>query len=96
MRMMVKAVFDNQVTTEAISKGTMQKDLEEMLGRLKPEAVYFVGEDGQRAMLTVLDMTDSSQMPAIAEPMFRAGARVTFLPCMSLEDAQRGLGALTS
>ena len=94
MRMMVKAVVDTESGNRAMSDGSVEKAIQEMVERLRPEAIYFVGEDGCRGLWAVIDMADSSQLPAIAEPMYRMGARVTFAPCMSLEDLQKGLSTL--
>jgi len=93
MRMMLKAVVDTEAGNEALRDGTMVKAIEQMMKQLNPEAAYFVGsEDGQRSCLVVFDMADSSQIPVISEPLFRTGrARVTFMPCMNLDDLQAGL-----
>jgi hypothetical protein len=40
-------------------------------------------------------MADPSQIPVISEPLFQTGkARVTFTPCMNLDDLQTGLSQL--
>ncbi len=98
MRMMMKAVVgDTAAGNEAIRSGSIQEMIQETLERLKPEAVYFVPEDGHRSFLAVFDMTDSSQLPVISEPMFQGvNAKVYFSPCMNLEDLQKGLAQLTS
>jgi hypothetical protein len=94
MRMMLKVVIENQAGNEAMRSGAVQQMIGDLVDRTKPEATYFVGEDGQRGMLAVFDMTDSSQLPSIAEPLFQAGARVTFSPCMNLEDLQKAMAML--
>ena len=94
MRMMLKAVVDNESGNRAMAEGNMDKTIREVVERLHPEAVYFVGDDGCRSLWAVIDMTDSAQMPEIAEPLFQMGARVTLTPCMSLEDLQKGMSAL--
>ncbi len=63
--------------------------------QLRPEAVYFPADAGQRSCIVVFDMADASQIPVIAEPLFfGGGAKVTLTPCMNLEDLQRGLAQL--
>ena len=94
MRMMLKAVVDTESGNRAVADGTVQKTIQETVERLRPEAVYFVGDEGCRSLWAVIDMTDSSQMPEIAEPLFQMGARVTMTPCMNLEDMQKGMAAL--
>ena len=98
MRMMLKAVVDTEAGNEALRDGSMVKAIEQMMQQLKPEAAYFVGsEDGRRSCLVVFDMTDSSQIPAISEPLFNTGrARVTLTPCMNLDDLQKGLSRLSA
>lgn len=94
MRMMLRAVVDTESGNRAMADGTAQKTIQETVERLQPEALYFVGEDGQRSLWAVIDMADSARLPEIAEPLYQLGARVTLTPCMSLEDLQRGLAAL--
>ena len=92
MRMMLKAVMDTEAANEASRKGEMLDLTKQLLDQLNAEAAYFVTEAGQRSCLVVFDMTDSSQIPVIAEPLFLgAKAQVTFTPCMNLEDLERGL-----
>jgi hypothetical protein len=98
MRMMLKAVVDTEAGNEALRNGSMVKAIEQMMQQLNPEAAYFVGsEDGQRTCLVVFDMSDSSQIPVISEPLFQgAKARVTLTPCMNLDDLQAGLSQIPS
>jgi hypothetical protein len=92
MRMMLKAVMDTEMGNEAIQNGSLGKIIEQVVQQIKPEAAYFAAEDGQRACFMVFDMTDSSQLPVISEPLFQSGkARITISPCMNLDDLQRGL-----
>ena len=70
MRMMMKAVIeDTRAGNEAVRSGSIQESIKGMLEQLRPEAVYFASEDGHRSVIAVFDMTDSSQIPAISEPM---------------------------
>ena len=58
-----------------------------ILAEQKPDAVYFYADDGKRTGLLVVNMKDTSQIPAIAEPWFLAfNASVEFHPVMSPED----------
>lgn len=75
MRMMLKAVMDTEKGNEAIRNGSLGKIIEGVVEQIQPEAAYFAGEDGQRACFMVFDMTDSSQLPAISEPLSRAEGR---------------------
>jgi hypothetical protein len=95
MRMMLQAVVDTEAGNDAIRNGSIGKIVEQMVQQLRPEAVYFPAGAGKRSCIVVFDMTDPSQIPAIAEPLFLgAKATVTLTPCMNLEDLQRGLAEL--
>jgi hypothetical protein len=94
MRMLLKAVIDTAAGSEAIRNGTLPKIIQGTVEQLKPQAVYFAPEDGQRAMFMVFDLADPSQLPPVSEPLFSAGARVTLVPCMDLDDLQKGLSQL--
>jgi hypothetical protein len=92
MRMMLKAVMDTEAANEAARKGELQDITKQLVARLNAEAAYFVSDGGQRSCLIVFDMTDSAQIPVIAEPLFQgAKAQVTLAPCMNLDDLDRGL-----
>jgi hypothetical protein len=92
MRMMLKAVMDTEAGNEAARTGQLQEVTRQIVSQLNPEAAYFVSEGGQRSCLVVFDMTDSSQIPVIAEPLFLgAKAQVTLSPCMNIEDLEKGL-----
>ena len=63
------------------------KAIQSILAQQKPEAAYFITEDGKRTALLILDLQDPSQMPAIAEPWFLAcNASVQFHPAMTAAD----------
>jgi hypothetical protein len=66
--------------------------MEKAMAELKPEAAYFVAEDGKRTFYWFLDMTDQSDLPWIAERFFVGlNATVQTSPAMTFEDVQKGL-----
>ena len=89
MRMLMKAQLpaDTSFTPAAARFDAMRIVLE----ALKPEAVYFYPEHGVRTTLVIFDMKSPSDMPSIAEPFFKQGARVEFAPVMNLEDLKAGV-----
>src|SRR3954471_21282476 len=92
MRMLLKAVMDTDATNDVARSGGLMDITRELVKQLDAEAAYFVTDGGQRSCLVVFDMTDTSQIPVIAEPLFLgAKAQVTFAPCMNFEDLERGL-----
>jgi hypothetical protein len=92
MRMMLRAVIDTEAGNEAARKGQLPIITRQLVEQLHAEAAYFLPEDGQRSCLVVFDMTDTAQIPVIVEPLFLgANARVSLVPCMNLEEVQRGM-----
>ena len=62
---------------------------------MKPEAVYFTDNNGQRTGFIFLDMQDASQIPASAEPWFLAfNARVEIHPVMIPDDLAKASSAI--
>jgi hypothetical protein len=99
MRMLLKAVLDtetvNERTNERLRSGATGERLARWRELVQPEAFYFFTEDGQRAFLAVFDLAESSQIPAITEPPFLFGrAKVTLTPCLTVEDAEKGMEEL--
>lgn len=87
MRFLVKATWDIGAGNALAKKGAMAQTVQSILADLKPEACYFVADQGQRTAVLVVNLDDASQMPAVAEPWFLAmNARVDFQPAMRPED----------
>ncbi len=92
MRTMLRWTIPVEKGNEAIKDGTVMKIIESILQELDPEAAYFFPEDGKRSGMIVFDMTDPSQIPQIAEPLFMSvNAAVEFLPVMNADDLRRAL-----
>lgn len=95
MRCLLKMQIDTQAGNEAISAGTLPKLIGQLTETVKPEASYFLTEDGRRTAMFFFDLSDVSDIPLIAEPVFSAlNATVTFTPVMQLEDLQKGLAKM--
>jgi hypothetical protein len=74
----------------AAMDGTLAKGLQSIIEDLKPEATYFLAENGRRTGYFFLDMKDPSQIPECCEPFFLAmNARIELTPVMSFEDLQK-------
>src|SRR5687767_1468120 len=94
MRMMLRVKIPVTEGNRVVQDGSIQKVLEGLMDELKPESAYFYAEDGVRAASLVFDMTDSSQIPSIGEPLFiNLNAETELFPVMNIEDLGKGLEA---
>jgi hypothetical protein len=94
MRMMLKIKIPTEHGNRAVKDGSLPKILEATMGKLKPEAAYFVADNGLRTAMIFFDMRDASDIPGIVEPLFLGlGAEVELLPVMNSDDLRLGLGA---
>ena len=97
MRMMVKFMAPVEKSNRAFNDGTIESTIRTIVETFKPEATYFTTIEGKRGGFMVFDMTDPSQIPQIAEPLFHnLEAAVEFVPVMNIEDLQRGIAAARS
>jgi hypothetical protein len=94
MKMLLTARLDTEIGNQTVADGTMAKTVEGFIEQLKPEAAYFTPNEGDRGCIFVFDMKDASQIPAIVEPLFQAGAKVNLQPVMNFDDLQTGLSSL--
>jgi len=78
-----------------VEDGSMETVIKDVVEMTKPEAAYFFAEGGERAGMLFFDLKASSDIPRIAETLFReAGAALEFIPVMNAEDLKKGLGSL--
>ena len=74
---MIYAIFSEgdipvEAGNQAARAGKLGATIQSILADLKPEAVYFTDDNGQRTAFLFVAMNDASQIPTIAEPWFRA------------------------
>ena len=87
MRFLLKVNIPVDAGNTAARAGKLGETIQSILADLKPEAVYFTDDNGQRTAFIFLDMQDASQIPAIAEPWFLAfNASVEIHPVMVPDD----------
>jgi hypothetical protein len=95
MRFLLKVNIPVESGNAAAKAGKLGATIQAILADLKPEAVYFTDDSGQRTGLILLEMQDASQIPAIAEPWFLAfNASIELHPVMIPEDLARAAGAI--
>ena len=70
MRILMNVSFPVEQFNARLRDGSANKRIMQALEEIKPESVYFTEHDGQRGAVIVVNMTDASQIPALAEPWF--------------------------
>lgn len=95
MRFMLKVNIPGETGNAAAKAGKLSSTIQAILADLKPEAVYFTDDKGQRTGYLFLDMQDASQIPAIAEPWFLAfNAAIEIHPVMVPDDLAKAGSAI--
>ena len=87
MRFLVKVNIPVEAGNGAAKAGKLGTTIQSILADLKPEAVYFTDDNGQRTAFLFLEMQDASLIPTIAEPWFLAfNASIEIHPVMTPDD----------
>ena len=85
MRFLMKVTMPIEQGNAAAKNGFHA--LQEALAEIKPEAAYFTTDGGCRTAFLIVNMTDASEIPFLAEPFFLAmNASIEFHPVMTPED----------
>ncbi len=93
MRMMLKFSVPTERGNAAFKDGSLGKNMESIMSKLKPEAAYFGILDGKRrGGILFFEMTDASRVVEVVEPFFLSfDAEVELTPVMTAEDLRKGL-----
>ncbi|HVV48138.1 MAG TPA: hypothetical protein VHO06_00625 [Polyangia bacterium] len=95
MRTLLKVTVPVEAGNKAVRDGSMQQIIQATVERIRPEAVYFVEQGGERCGFFFFDLKDVTDIPTIGEPIFQAlNARLELSPAMNPQDLQAGLGKL--
>lgn len=90
MRILMKISIPTEVGNAMLLNGTLATKLKEILDDIKPEAAFFIEENGKRCPIIVANLQDESSIPALVEPFFLAfGASVECHPAMVLDDLMK-------
>jgi hypothetical protein len=90
MRMLMTVLPTVEKFNTLVRKGTAGSTMAKILEAIKPETVYFTEQDGRRSAMLIVDVSDASKVPALAEPWFLAfDADVKFRILMTPQDLQR-------
>lgn len=96
MKMLLMVEFPHEPFNSYVRDGKVGEIIRRILESIKPEAAYFTEQDGMRSGIFLINVQESSQIPAFAEPFFlNFEASCKFRLAMSPEDLQKaGLEAL--
>jgi len=94
MKFLVIGTMPTEAGNRLVRQGKLASNIQAILESIKPEAVYFAERNGKRTVFMIVEMTDASQIPSIAEPMFLGfDGEVEFHPVMLPSDlAKAGPG----
>jgi len=91
MRMLLRVTFPHAKFNAAVKDGSAGPKIQRILAEQKPESAYFAEFCGKRTGLIIVNMKDSSEIPAYAEPWFLSfDADVEMHPAMNGEDLGKG------
>jgi len=97
MRMMLKFTIPADKGNQAIRDGSLQRTLEQVSQKLKPEAAYFMPLDGKRAGIMVFEISDPADIAGIVEPMsLNLEAAIELTPVMVADDLKRALAKVSA
>ena len=96
MRFMFKFSFPTTDESNGwIRDGSIGQKMESILGETQPETAYFGSVDGHRGGYLVINMEESSEIPAKLEPLFQElGATVECCPVMIPEELRTAIQVL--
>jgi hypothetical protein len=70
MRMLMKVSMPVEPFNAAVRDGSAGAKIGRALEEIRPEAVYFIEDQGKRTALLIVDVPNPSRIPALAEPWF--------------------------
>jgi hypothetical protein len=90
MKTIMIVSLPHQKFNAAVKDGTAGAKLKKIMDTIKPEAAYFTELNGKRTGILVVNLSDASQIPSLAEPWFLTfEADVQFHPTMTPADLER-------
>ena len=90
MRILLNIHIPHEPFNAAVRDGTAGQKLGRIVDETKPEAVYFTEQHGQRGAVMIVEMSDPSKIPTLAEPWFLTfNANVEFRLVMTPDDLKK-------
>jgi hypothetical protein len=92
MRIMLKVSIPVEAGNKALKDGSLPKTMMAFVEQMKPEAAYFMPENGKRTAFFFFDLKDPSTIPIAVEPFFlNLNAAIEMTPAMNIEDMKAGV-----
>jgi len=89
VKFIVEASFPLEPFNTLVRKGEAGHKIEEVLGSIRPEVVYFTDNGVGRGAMMIVDLADASQVPHVTEPlMLNLDADVHYRIAMAPEELQ--------
>jgi len=90
MLFLMKVSIPVDVGNDLVRGPDMASRMNDVLGHVRPEAVYFAVGDGQRTLFLVVNAEDASELPRLVEPFWLAfEADIEVTPVMSQADFEK-------
>lgn len=68
--MLINVAFPIEPFNSMVRKGTAGKVIGRIIDDIKPESIYFTEQKGNRGAVMIVNISDASQVPVIAEPWY--------------------------
>ncbi len=92
MRVLLQATIPVIQGNEAIRQGKLERIINEVTAKVRPEATYFYPYEGNRTLLMIFDLKDTMDMPMISEPLYQElNALVQWYPILNKDELIHGL-----
>jgi hypothetical protein len=89
---MMKVSIPVEAGNKGVKEGILPKTVMGFVDMMKPEATFFVAENGMRTGYFVFDLVDPTMIPTAAEPFFmNLGASIEMKPAMNLAEMKAGV-----
>ena len=90
MRFLARITMPNEPGNAFVRDKEMNRKMETVMSDIRPEAVYFGVENGQRTMFALVNVESGHDLPRISEPLWLGlKANVDFIPVMTQEEFKK-------
>lgn len=88
--MLVNVILPVEPFNSMVKDGTAGEVIGQIMEAIKPESIYFTEIEGNRAAVMVVDVSEASVVPSIAEPWYlNFEANCEFRIAMTPEDLMK-------